>query len=287
MRRSEQHRSSSGSDRIRQESIGTASHRTSDISYKDGQSSRQHQRNSYVSNTSNTTAASKSSAYVKPSDHHPPTIALFGAGSKTATHFLRQALDAGYHVRAMIIQQSSSKKMIENREALNLPHRDSRVHSLAQELRDEFSAQEALAYLRWIRADSIFDVEAIRRTLQDAQYVVCMMQDGAPIASYSTSYDNTSIGYNKHVTTNKRSQLIPLDPSSKTICADHSKPMTSFLQILYPIMKEEISIQVFLYQVGGTTCLYLSVLDPHYDTLARSSRFANVFFFRQTLLQLT
>jgi hypothetical protein len=243
---SNQHRSSNGSDYYyRGES--SRSHQRSDPTIIDGGNGRPSLSSYSMSTASNSTAASKPVSYsTQSSKKEPPTIALFGMGSKTARYFLRQALDAGYHVRALIIQQSSSasKKSLEtSNEGSHLYDRDPLVHDIALRLRDDFSAQESLSTLHWIYADCIFDLQAIRCTLRNAQFVVCMMQDGAPITSYCMHSDQTT-------KTKKMSPKIPMGSTSQSLCADHAKPIASFINLLYPIMKEETSIKVFLYQVS-------------------------------------
>lgn len=165
------------------------------------------------------------------------TIALFGAGSKTATHFLRLALDAGYHVRALLIMPSSS----EPSSFRNHPTNETVV--AAKALKALFADQAAL---HWVRADSVYDARACKRVLRGAHYVVCMMND-APLTCDSD-------GLSSRDGRRKKSSSHSLKTTSKErthmSCSDPSKPLTSFLQILYPLMKEEASIQVFLYQVS-------------------------------------
>lgn len=170
-----------------------------------------------------------------------PTIALFGVGSKTSIYFLRQALDAGYHVRAMIIHQA-----VNNSD--NLYPLDQQVHSLAKELRDEFSSQVSNGTLHWIRADYIYDTIAIQRTIRNTHYVVCMMQDSAPLSSYGVTPtdDGDTKSMKKRQHCHQPTMILPMDPK---LCPDPTKPISSFLQILYPIMKNEATIKVFLYQV--------------------------------------
>lgn len=237
MYQSNQYRSSNGSDYY-YDSESRRSYRNSNISENE-----RPPRTSYsMSNASNTTTASQPSSHLKPSTTDTPTIALFGLGSKSATYFLRQALDAGYLVRALIIQQSSSKKSLESNDVSNLYDRDPQVHNMALQLRDDFSSPVALSNLHWIRADCIFDVNAIRRTLRNVQYVVCMMQDGAPLTSYCMHPDPSATG-------KKCVPVIPMDSTAQSLCSDHAKPIASFINLLYPIMKDELSIKVFLYQV--------------------------------------
>ena len=171
-----------------------------------------------------------------------PTIALFGVGSKTSIYFLRHALDAGYHVRAMIIHQSSAENVS------SLYPYDLQVHALAKEFRDEFSAQESTGTLHWIRADYVYDKNAMRRTIRNTQYVVCMMQDNAPLSSYGITPrdDGPPETIKKRQPPHLPAMILPMDPN---LCPDPTKPITSFIQLLYPLMQLETSIKVFLYQV--------------------------------------
>jgi hypothetical protein len=245
-----------GAGTVSGSSTGTSSNYKNDnndipVSGKNTYAQPYYHRNSYLSEQSNNTKSSKPTASNMSLERTTtPTIAVFGIGSKTSTHFIRYALDAGYHVRAMIIHQSlsSSKNSIE----LNHPlyTHDEHVQTLAKEIRDEFSAQEEQSILHWIRADCIYDIYAIRRTIRDVQYVVCMMQDIAPISSY-THYIDPTITDTKQLQLHRKfcSKTIAMDPSYQSVCTDHTKPITSFLKVLYPLMKEEMSIKVFLYQV--------------------------------------
>lgn len=179
------------------------------------------------------------------------TIALFGAGSKTANHFLRLALDAGYHVRALLVQQSTSDH----------PIRNAATAATAKALREEFAEQAAL---HWVRADSVYDARACRRVVRGTDYVVCMMNDSAPLscevddgadsrpASHKSGRHSHS--YNTHQKKKGR---------ASSLCTDRSKPLRSFLQILYPLMKDEGSIQVFLYQVRTYGMMIYSTVSMH------------------------
>lgn len=225
-------------------------------------------RTSYMSEKSDFTKTSKSTTGTTSQTHRKslerhnasntaatgtPTIALFGVGSKTSLYFLRHALDAGYHVRAMIIHQSVSFKGSSGGDDYHstgslYPH-DVPVHALAKQIRNDFSAQEANGTLHWIRADYVYDTNAMRRTIRNTQFVVCMMQDSAPLSAYGiTPADDSTAKLIKK----KRSHahqpimILPMDP---TLCSDQTKPITSFLKLLYPVMKMEKSIKVFLYQV--------------------------------------
>lgn len=130
------------------------------------------------------------------SGHSTKTIALFGAETKTGNEFLRMALDAGYAVRAM-----------------SLPH---------------VPSQSDYAGLEWIRANSLYDKEAVELVIQDADFVVCMVN-----AESATEIDDE--------------ERCPKPKSATAV--DASKPVTSFIDILYPLMKMEKSVQVFLFQV--------------------------------------
>lgn len=156
-----------------------------------------------------------------------PTIALLGAGSPTATHFLRLALDAGYHVRALLIQSDhalASRSTYQGRASLT-----------ATKLKEEFADCRDVS-LEWVRTGSIYDRRAVATVLHGVQYVVCMMND-APLVCEGQDEGQQPIKYNAQ---KKKKLQLP------------EKPLTSFLQdVLYPMMRREKSIQVFLYQVIG------------------------------------
>ena len=75
--------------------------------------------------------------------------------------------------------------------------------------------------LQWVEAATYFDMEACKEVVQDTNYVVCMLQEAIYIDEENLPAADVDLG----------------------------KPLTSFLQKLYPIMMEEVSIQVFLFQV--------------------------------------
>jgi len=76
--------------------------------------------------------------------------------------------------------------------------------------------------------------------LHGADYVVCMMNHGAPLTCEGREAEEKSMTYNAQKKNKKK----------KSAQARDNKPLTSFLQLLYPLMRQEESIQVFLYQVG-------------------------------------
>jgi hypothetical protein len=183
------------------------------------------------------------------STHH--TIALFGAGSKTATHFLRLALDAGYHIRALMIQQSASDNHHGNLGTVNTD-----VAAIAQDLKEEFT--DRASALHWVRADTIYDARACKRVLRGVDYVVCMMND-APVSCYvnKEAYADKKKGV-KSIRT-RRNSSASSDLQSQAYCNNPSKPITSFVQMLYPLMKDIPSIQVFLYQVSMDSVIHVAL----------------------------
>jgi hypothetical protein len=114
------------------------------------------------------------------------TIALFGASGKTGNEFIRLALNAGYHVRALI-------------------------HDLKAGNMRELVDQDGLKLV----TGTLENEHKIEETVQGADYVVSMLGETLPT---KTKYP---VG-----------------------C------MTAFLAKLYPIMKRETSVSVFLYQVS-------------------------------------
>ena len=154
------------------------------------------------------------------------TIALFGSGSPTATHFLRLALDAGYRVRALLVQ---SDHALASRSTYQ-----GQASRTAKKLRDEFADCGDPA-LEWIRAGSVYDQQAVATVLQNAQYVVCMMNE-APLVCEGQDEGRQPTKYNA-----QKKKKLPLP----------EQPLTSFLRdVLYPLMRREDSMQVFLYQVS-------------------------------------
>jgi hypothetical protein len=198
------------------------------------------------------------------SSNQQTTIALFGAGSKTATHFLRLALDAGYHVRALLIQQSQSQLQLQSQlqsqysAAAQDQNTEASAAVIAKALREEFDDQSAL---HWVRADSVYDARACQRVLRGADYVVCMMNE-SPLAYDSNDFHadeskEAKKDAKKHAKNGRGS--FQKDRTSMTMCSDTSKPITSFIKILYPLMLQQATIQVFLYQVISVMLVYPSI----------------------------
>lgn len=117
---------------------------------------------------------------------HMPTIAVFGAYGTTGMYFSSQALDAGYHVHALILPELVDNKW----ESLQHRRNFSAIHG------------------------NLDDEKKVRAVLEDAQCVVCLLND---------TIETTSKQYPK-------------------------KFLSSFVEFLYPIMKETPTIRVFLYQ---------------------------------------
>lgn len=253
-----------------------------------------------------------------------PTIALFGAGSKTATHFMRLALDAGYHVRALLIEHEEPVKVKAKAKAnakantgmgiettgtgssritaatgsgnsnsrtggttvYRQPppsgkvkiasHIDGDIQRRALALREEFADQtESLC---WIPSETIFDTLACQRVLREADYVVCMMDDSPLtcfVRDYKSNNNTSSSNYNNDENYDPVTRATKTGrPQNKSNSYQdrHAKastgnitsgsaserpydkvtPITSFLQILYPLMKDVPSIQVILFQVIET-----------------------------------
>jgi hypothetical protein len=149
------------------------------------------------------------------------TIALFGSYSRTGNHFLRLALDAGYSVRAALLPSAT----------IRVDSSGTKTKTITSSaLREEYCDQQSSA-LKWIPSKRLDDSQAIQRAVQGADYVVCMLVDTVYADDDSKTSRRTSSGRNR--SKNKQQQFGPL---------------TNFLQILYPLMKNVPSIKVFLYQ---------------------------------------
>jgi hypothetical protein len=144
------------------------------------------------------------------------TIGLFGAETKTGQHFMRAALDAGYHVRALQLP--------------NLPNCSDYPN------------------LEWIYGESLYDTEALAMVVHNAQYVVCMAngQDsvGSALNHHHDDHHHHHHRSGKGGRTSKPEQapMIPIDAT---------KPMACFIQLLYPILKKQSSVKVFLFQANS------------------------------------
>lgn len=174
-------------------------------------------------------------------------IALFGAQGTTGSHFLRLALDAGYHVKALVVSadatvsttgsgststskitsttnakrtkataaaSSSLKKNSASASASTLKNSQATVDSASAQLQ-EFDDQPAFTKMC---ASSLEDSIAIRRTLKNADFVVCLWSDTLPAGRSKKNYPNDVLA--------------------------------GLMRRLYPLMQREDSIRVFLYQVS-------------------------------------
>jgi len=220
---------------ISRESQSTSRRRSSTTTTSTSQSTR---RSSVTTATETNASAAAAAAS---SNNNNNTIALFGAGSPTATHFLRLALDAGYHVRALLVQ---SDHALASRSTY--PGHASRT---ASALKEEFysscmmnassSSSSSQQQLEWVRAGSVYDAAAVAAVVQNATYVVCMMNHPeAPLVCEGEQEAQQPVKYNA-----QKKAKAPLTPD---------QPLTSFLQVLYPLMRQEESIRVFLYQVSNS-----------------------------------
>jgi hypothetical protein len=134
------------------------------------------------------------------------SIAVFGGQGTTGKHFLRLALDAGYHVRALVPPTGNKQQLFDDQPA--------------------FTKLEG----------SLDDVKLIQKALEGVDYVVCLLNDTLPT---KTKY------YPKQF-------------------------LAGFVRRLYPLMKQERSIKVFLYQVScllslptvESTCLSHPSIHP-------------------------
>lgn len=190
------------------------------------------------------------------------TIALFGLGSKTANPFLRLALDAGYNVRALLLMQQENNHRSHHQHYHRSEHQQrqqkedatssssSSSEAIATQLLEEFADQPAV---KFVRAESVYDVEACRRVLRGADYVVCMMNKDAPFVCSSSSMEiSNKDSNNKKKTKNKQNNQYKGSKKNKQQALpliDKKRPLATFLEMLYPLMKQQSSVQVFLYQV--------------------------------------
>jgi hypothetical protein len=258
------HRSSAGGN-------GTSRRRQKQVDFNvarpSEKSSKHHHHRTTMSSTSSASANSTGATTSR-------TIALFGCGSKTCLPFLRLALDAGYRVQALLVTTSSSSTCSSRQEPARFSKREESVaDGIAKGLLEEF--RDTLN-LEWIRSESIYDPVAIRAALCNAEYVVCMMNPTETPLYAAVERTSGGTGAQAVVSSSisgtraatKRSSSATKDnqgnrTSSLITAADPKKPLTSFLRVLYPLMKEEPSIQVFLYQVRFAILCNGSISEPY------------------------
>lgn len=165
-----------------------------------------------------------------------PTIGLFGAYGSTGNHFLKLALDAGYNVQAMLLPsaivhvRSNGKKLKKKtitssslqEEFIDYANMSSSCNTLHDKVNH---GNTTTTYgnnnrLEWIKSKRVDDVNNIKRTIDNVDYVVCMLSD----TIHTTDDDKT--------------------------CTTKSKvgPLLNFIQLLYPLMNDNKTIQAFLYQ---------------------------------------
>jgi hypothetical protein len=182
----------------------------------------------------------------------PSVIALFGCGGCTAHHFLKLALDAGYRIRALLLLPTFTTAYRE------IPNK---ITDRSKALLEEYADQE---FVEFVTAESVYDAKACRRVLQDADFVVCFMNDAPLCCEILNDKKNTSAS-----TIRQLSSSMSISNACKNIPPEaYKKPLTTFLEMLYPLMIErQQSIQVFLYQatslssdVRGKTPMFSKVL---------------------------
>jgi hypothetical protein len=159
------------------------------------------------------------------------TIGLFGAETKTGQHFLRVALDAGYHVQALQLPNY-------------FPHQHA-ASAIASDNDDHDG--DYPQNLEWVRGDSLYDPQALALVVKGAQYVVCL-------ANYHESAgpamnDNPAAG--PPPAKQQHHQRRPEQPATPHLPIDAAKPMACFIQLLYPILKQQPSLKVFLFQANS------------------------------------
>jgi len=171
----------------------------------------------FTSNDGDVAAASKTST--------TKTIALFGGTGKTGRPFLRLALDAGYRVRALVPPRRRRRRLPSRaaRDGIDDEEDDDYDYGAEFGVDDEEDDEDSIdhPYLRRIVGDAT-DLDSIRHALRKSDYVVCLdgLTDALP--------DVTSRHY----------------PASNYL--------TSFVRLLYPLMRQIPTIRVFLFQVKST-----------------------------------
>lgn len=138
------------------------------------------------------------------------TIALFGAESKTGSHFLQLALDAGYQVRALTLEETPSEQ----------------------------------TNVRWVPTETYLNPKAIKTTVKGADFVVCMLND--IVLDLAAQEENQQPHRRVSVASSKGSNN---NNNKNAGSFTKAKPVTSFLKLLYPILKKEPAVRVILYQV--------------------------------------
>jgi hypothetical protein len=145
------------------------------------------------------------------------TIGLFGAETKTGQHFMRAALDAGYHVRALQLP--------------NLPNCSDYPN------------------LEWIYGNALYDTEALAMVVQNAQYVVCMANGQDSVGSALNHHHHHDDHHHHHRSGKTGGKSKP--EQAPMIPIDATKPIACFIQLLYPLLKKQSSVKVFLFQANS------------------------------------
>lgn len=159
------------------------------------------------------TTTTPSAAYY----HQPPILTLLGAQGPTGRHLVRLALDAGYGVKALITDEGlllSEYGGAGQEQPLEL-------FVLSNDRQQRSEASEG----PWL--DTAENRSKVRRCLQGARYVVCLLGE---------TFGSSSAG-----------------SSSKSQKKPHNTYQEGFLpavvQRLYPLLRQETSLRLFVYQV--------------------------------------
>lgn len=118
---------------------------------------------------------------------------------------------------------------------------DARYHIQALHVSDQHSTHQSTMDhpdLQYVYADSYYDKEALLSVVQNVDYCVCLLND-VDLGGHSDGSSNNN---------NKKQ-------------AD--RPISTFLETLYPILLKESHLKVFLFQVRYESCFLTSYCFTH------------------------
>jgi hypothetical protein len=172
----------------------------------------------HTNDDSTNTASTTTSATSKKQDRSTgtATIALFGGHGKTGQHFLRLALDAGYRVRALLPVGCNDSSTAQTKQH----HQHSTTTNLGRGPGENINNNNASSYMlpsSLVRQfqGSLQDATQVKRVIRGADFVVCLLNDTLP--SKKQDYTHNTLD--------------------------------NFMRLLHPLLNQQRSVQVFLYQV--------------------------------------
>jgi NmrA-like family len=186
------------------------------------------------------------------------TIAVFGAYGKLGKEFVRVALDAGYRLQAMTLISTDTKSKSSRQSSA---HEVKKTHGVEYSVHPSPAARSVSSQMpsqmEQVEAESWDDVEAIKRTVKGAQYVVCLLNEKNAMVADKT--------------------IIPSLAANKP---HNDETLYRFVRLLFPCVRLVPTVQVLLWQAHSMSP------DVHGETPLFGSVVRNVMIRKRTKMRL-